>query len=93
MWWASGWAKGPLGGPPSPEPGICDVKLDQSNVLEVCGAGDSLVGDQGCQEGLELRRRAWGCFWDYRLCFRACPGGFLEDVQGEGGGQAVERWS
>lgn len=36
---------------PSPEPRACDVKLDQPNVLEVRGAGDSLVADHGCQEG------------------------------------------
>lgn len=39
---------------PSPEPRACDVKLDQPYVLEVRGAGDPLVGDHGCQEGLLL---------------------------------------
>lgn len=38
----------------SPDPGACNVKLNQTDVLEVRGPGDPLVGDHGCQEGLQL---------------------------------------
>lgn len=38
----------------SPDPGACDVKLNQTDILEVRGPGDPLVGDHGGQEGLQL---------------------------------------
>lgn len=70
----------------SPESRLCDIKLDQPDVLEVCGTSDPLVGDHGCQEGPCLGRGAGKGPWDLRLLLQLRAGDLLKEVQGEGGG-------
>lgn len=42
----------PEGFCPSPDTRVCNVKLNQPNILEMLGASDPLVGYHRCQKGL-----------------------------------------
>lgn len=75
----------------SPDARVCDVKLNKTDVLEVRGAGDPLVGDHTCQEGLQLRRGTRRLCPGHVLFHRALPGGLLKEPQGKLGRQTVER--